>query len=850
MGVIMRILFHLSVLLFVGASACKPQGNSKLSAVATSKSLKTGFFIPKIQSDLAYGKPTRISDPMVLMEKIGFQFSRAPGEYYRVATTADSENILVLLRPNRAPAPLVSLDATGRKYFWSSMNVADENSGIRFESNLFVKHPISEEPSLKVAKDGNSSNIFFTRFPNTEEGGREPILVNWVDHILADNSTVLFRVGNLVYLAGADHPILRYQEIGNQVWVMDGKYKDRDVEKGTVFWTADGQKYFSMNPRSDQVVEWRKQDKDSMEVVGRKTSSSVKVPDIVTRTVAANKETGLSLTDDNRQGYFGMDWSKLSKGTTPLIQHDELLKQQSTATENSQSGFSLAGGPQTPDENSPDFDQFFEPAGTPKLHYADEKVTGGFSLQGHQRNTPRSGAARGPGPLPGLPIFNPSTGYPYGWGEENPSNWVQVEQPPGSGIYKAAVVQQQGNTTRKVDGIFWDSEVNQRKHSLQIMEPVTGGGYRANGQVANLVTEGNRTVNADWSHIQYENARARANADREAAAAAAAKEKFKFESGRGSAHMAAGDASYKDFEKMYTVNDNLKWAAGEAIGYAVGGANKAASQRDLVFPKPTTFTDRFAEEAAGQIIKGGANAAAGYLVDLAVGPVGESKPFSAQGTAKSLLDSTARTLAGSAAKHYFPVKLPDGLTKDALEAGRGVLTKWGYDGVKAGGVAGYDYVTKPAPQTAAERGRAAGERQANMQGLGWMAAGGVTDATFHVAKNAARANPLLYTTVAVGERGTKMAMQGGKTAASYSSANSAYLDANQALKPWEQHLYNNGHEGQGARARMDAASQSGKVYRPALPSVTTPSSSTRSSSVTATPSATPTRSSAGSGGQR
>jgi hypothetical protein len=841
------------LILIVGiVSSCKPTGGSKLSAVATSRSLKTGFFIPKIQSDMAYGTPKRIGDPMELMNKIGLKYSREPGEYFRVATTAESENILVLFRPERAPAPLASLDSSGKSYFWSSMNVTDEGSGLRFESNLFVKHPIGETPSLKVENGGDKSNIFFTRFPNTEDEGREPMLVNWVDHLLADGSNVLFRVGNLVYLAGPDHPILRFQEIGNQVWVMDGKYKDRDVEKGTVFWTADGKKYFSINPRSDEVVEWRKQDKDSMEVVSRKKDSSVRIPDIVARTIAEKKESGLSLAaEDDPQGYFGMDWGKLSKGTVPLVQHDELLAQQGFKDAKSADGFSLAGEGGIPDENSPDYDDFFEPPGSPKIDRSGQAEGGTFSLQGPQ------GIAKpyqAPKTTPGIPIFNPRSNNYDARGADDSGNWVQIQHPPGSGNYRVAVVQQEMRSTKKNEGWLWDSEVPQYKHRLQMMEPDGSGGYRATGQFTDITSENNgrsafKTVSQNFITINGERARYRANADRDAAAATASLERFRYQSGTGAAHMDAAEKNYQSFRENYTLNDNLKWAAGEGIDYAISSANKAASQKDLVFrdPPPRTLSDRFAADAADKLIKGGANQAAGFLIDRAVGPVKESKPFSVQGTTTSLLESTARTLAGSAAKHYLPVKLPDGLSKTAMESARGVLTKWGFNGVKGVTSAGYDYVTKPSPQaqtlTARERGMADGQRQSNLQGAGWMAANGAADVTFAVAKKATEANPLANVAVRVGERGTKVATLGAQTFGGFSSANSAFLNANQALKPWENNYWYNGSEARNAVGRME--SSVGRSYRPALPTIVSPStrspavSSPSSNRVMSTPASSP-----------
>ena len=158
--------------------ACNKAGSNSTKAIADSKNLKTGFFAPKLSQSLSYGSPKRINDPMKLMEEIGFKYTRSPGDLFLVATTTEGENILVVSRAERSPAPLASLDAKGNSFFWSAAVVSDPESKINLESNLFIRHATDEEAIRKVSKNGDESNMFFIRTPTTSDMSREPMLVN------------------------------------------------------------------------------------------------------------------------------------------------------------------------------------------------------------------------------------------------------------------------------------------------------------------------------------------------------------------------------------------------------------------------------------------------------------------------------------------------------------------------------------------------------------------------------------------------------------------------------------------------------------------------------------------------
>jgi hypothetical protein len=149
----------------------------------------------------------------------------------------------------------------------------------------------------------------------------------------------------------------------------------------------------------------------------------------------------------------------------------------------------------------------------------------------------------------------------------------------------------------------------------------------------------------------------------------------------------------------------------------------------------------------------------------------------------------------------------------ALEKARGMATGYATDAVKSGIASGYEAMTSSGsaqqPLSASEQGRLYGQRQASYINTGGELTQGAMDVGFSVAKKAAQ-DPLLGTAVRVTERGAQIGRQGVQTATQFSGANSAFIDANQALKPWETNNYNNGYEGQ--RALSEMTSSMGRSY--------------------------------------
>jgi hypothetical protein len=762
------------LILALSIVACKKRGSSNTKTRADSKNLKTGFFAPKLAQSLSYGNPKRISDPMKLMEEIGFKYTRNPGDLFLVATTTEGENILVVSRAERSPAPLASLDAKGTSYFWSAAVVSDAESKINLESNLFVRHATGEEPIRKVSKNGDESNMFFIRTPTTSDMSREPMLVNWVDHIVASGN-LLYRVGNYVYQQGHESPILRYKEIGNQVWQLEGDYADNDIKSGSVFWSLDGVVYYSGNAGSDKFVEWKKQDKDSMDRVGERQMKDIRIPSIVKRTLESSK--GLSLSENSSRNFPGIDSAKPYKGTIPLIQSDAVFQARAklNATEQS-SEFGLASEG-SPSESSSKFDHFFEPLGTPD--------SAGFAL--------------GNGKISGLPVFDPKAGYPYGSGIQNKENWVQIEQPPGSGIYRAAIVRQQGSTSRKNEGYIYDSQVNQKKTKLQILEQDGSGGFKPNGVVANLTTEGSKTIDSDWSHIAIEKAKVIANQEREAQEAAQAKERFAFKSGEGQARIEAADENYKKFAKQYTLEENLKYVANEAIS---GSAKKLNLDR----APARDFQELLQRKTSETITRIGTET----IIDAPRAIANGSVPINTQ----TVLDSASKTLLDTTAIHHLPIKLPSGITKDVVSGAQSVIT--GFAAKASNYAIGKGVADTPEsknssepaePMSSREKGRKEGEYRAGVINTTGEMTQGVMDIGFAAVKQGvdSSGDPNSIIATRVIERGAQIGRQGAQTAGQYNGARSAFIDANQALKPYENDRYNNGPEGQQALAEMESS---------------------------------------------
>ena len=271
--------------------SCKPKDKSQLKDLANSSNAKTGFFLPKIPAEFAFQVKRSIVKKTAQELRTRCSQPEVEGGKYSVTVTAAGEQILLVSSPSHEPMPVCSLEASNVVLAWSTF-IAPKNLTDIFLTDIWIRHKPSEKAVAWVSPDGNESNMFLVRRPDSSASMPEPMLVNWVDHLRTAGNTMLYRVGNSVIHAGVNAVAYSFMEIGNQVWMMKGLYSDDDVKHGTVFWSADRVNYYSSNPSHKHLVHWKKQDKDSMDRVGRVEASAVKVPEVVKRAVAEQKKLG------------------------------------------------------------------------------------------------------------------------------------------------------------------------------------------------------------------------------------------------------------------------------------------------------------------------------------------------------------------------------------------------------------------------------------------------------------------------------------------------------------------------------------------------------------------------------
>ena len=315
--------------------------------------------------------------------------------------------------------------------------------------------------------------------------------------------------------------------------------------------------------------------------------------------------------------------------------------------------------------------------------------------------------------------------------------------------------------------------------------------------VANLTTEGSKTIDSDWSHIAVEKAKVVANQEREAQEAAQAKERFAFKSGEGQARIEAADENYKKFAKQYTLEENLKYAANEAITASAKKYNDGrAPARD--------FQELLQRKTSETITRIGTETIIDAPRSIATG----TSPINTQ----KVLDSANKTLLDSTAAHYVPIKLPSGTTKAVVSKAQSVLTgltakasNYALGKSAADALGSKNPPESPKPMTSREKGRKEGEYRASVINTTGEITQGVMDIGFAAVKQGVdkSKDPNSIIASRVIERGAQIGRQGVQTAGQYNGARSAFIDANQALKPYENDRYNNGTEGQRALSEMD-----------------------------------------------
>jgi hypothetical protein len=263
-------------------ASCKPK-NAKMKDAATRDSFKTGLFMPRTKSQFALaGKQSPISVTNFLAEArrlSGDQSMRVLfDEKITYATTVNGkgEQLLLVISKEALPLPVASIEA-GKLYSWHQSVVVDRQRQEIGVNELFVKAPHGKSPASPAIEQ-----MYVRRHAQNDMGQREAVLVPWLSHVRSETSEVLtFQVGNSVLEAKYGHALLEFRQPSSKpIWFVIGRYQDKDVRGGTVFWRTSESEYFSLTKGSSTVTKWRKQDDDSIDRVGIVALSGVQVPTV------------------------------------------------------------------------------------------------------------------------------------------------------------------------------------------------------------------------------------------------------------------------------------------------------------------------------------------------------------------------------------------------------------------------------------------------------------------------------------------------------------------------------------------------------------------------------------------
>lgn len=273
--------------LMVLAAGCKPQTTptSSIFDVATTSSVKTGFFTPLARKTFALDPKVRLESVAELARRLGHEGASRDSAAYGTAVTADGEQIL-LQKIGEDRVPLFSLDAEGQVFQWYVKWKDAGKSNVR----LYLKAKRGETPAPSVSADGNASNLWIPYHPKTTTGSKEPILVNWTKLLLASDGSLNYKVGNTAVNAATGRPSFEFQEVEKGFWILAGSYKDADIQHGSVFWSPGAGAFYSYTSGAKTLTVWKVQDDDSMDRVGRRNLSGFDSEEVKSRVLRLAKE--------------------------------------------------------------------------------------------------------------------------------------------------------------------------------------------------------------------------------------------------------------------------------------------------------------------------------------------------------------------------------------------------------------------------------------------------------------------------------------------------------------------------------------------------------------------------------
>jgi hypothetical protein len=275
----MRLWFALGVVAAIGA--CKAQTDNSLADAATTSSFKTGFFLPRTKSDYQLAgraTPIAVSDFLAKARRLTGQSDLRllfdPKVTYATTVNGQGEQLLLMISKEGYPLPVMSISQE-RVWSWHQqfdMDLSKKELGM---NELFVRAPFGASPLPLIVE-----NMFVRRSAQNERGLREPVLVPWLAHVRSETDNVVtFQLGNSILDGRLGYPLLEFRQPSSKpIWFVVGRYKDKDVEAGTVFWRPSDRIYYSLTAGRSEVVKWQVQDGDSLDRVETVALNSVQVP--------------------------------------------------------------------------------------------------------------------------------------------------------------------------------------------------------------------------------------------------------------------------------------------------------------------------------------------------------------------------------------------------------------------------------------------------------------------------------------------------------------------------------------------------------------------------------------------
>jgi hypothetical protein len=409
-------IFIVSLMTF----GCQQSQDSETKDIATASSVKTGMFTPEKSSEVSYGYATKVKTEVSaskLAVKLGYDIKEGNGQDVYVVPTYEGAQILLIKQGEAKPIPIGGVTREGQTFFLSAPLSTIKNGAGLVGSTFFQLSKIDEPLKGVVSSDGNQTNMWVTIEIINNLGVEEDYMVSYLNQLdsLGSKPIRLIKIGNNIIENKTGESVLEFRELGNQVWRVYGIYNDAYFTHGSVVWSPDMVRYFSIKNSAGSIVEWKKQDDNSMDIVSKDVK--VEVPKIVKELLAEKITTNVK--------------SLPLTGPVPHTTSSRAISLKKRTTATPSIGLSLTSGPSVApeDQTSEEYHEFFD----------SEPRSAGLSLDGAQ---PFSGSNRYPvgaqvdlghGIVGKVVSATSNTTTPGGWFTSKQSvNTTYVQTPSGA----------------------------------------------------------------------------------------------------------------------------------------------------------------------------------------------------------------------------------------------------------------------------------------------------------------------------------------------------------------------------------------------------------------------------------